>query len=106
MELCIHRGHHGIFADVEERVIKGHISDNYLLPARPFTDAAFMKIPTAVFSSHGWTELPSIFQCSAGLISDFKPWNRFSSRRAHMKGQPTVTEDETIQWLTTFCWLL
>jgi hypothetical protein len=38
------------------------------------------------------------FNCSPGVIADFKARNRFSSRRAHLKRRLLVSEEEKAAW--------
>jgi hypothetical protein len=45
----LHRTHHRIFIDAEEQTIAHHISANWLLAGRLFTDASFVEIVTAAF---------------------------------------------------------
>jgi hypothetical protein len=45
----LHRTHYRIFIDAEEQAIADHISANWLLAGRLFTDASFLTIVTAAF---------------------------------------------------------
>jgi hypothetical protein len=41
--------HHRVFTDATERAISDHISHNYLVPSRLFTDKSFVEIATMAF---------------------------------------------------------
>jgi hypothetical protein len=46
------------------------------------------------------------FACSDGFIANFKRRNGFSSRRAHLKRRPAVTDADRSRWLQTMATLL
>jgi hypothetical protein len=103
----VHGAHHQVFIDAEERAISNYISDNYRVSGRLFTDTSFIEIATMAFlEKYRNKEALSEFQYSPGSNSDFKEQNHFSSRRAHMRYRPSVTEDEKMHWITTLFLLL
>jgi hypothetical protein len=46
------------------------------------------------------------FNCSPGFIASFKERNRFSSRRAHLKRRPIVSEESKAEWMARLAGLL
>jgi hypothetical protein len=42
-----------------------------------------------------------LFACSDGFIADFKPRNGFSSRLAHVKRRPAVSDTDRSEWFQT-----
>jgi hypothetical protein len=103
----VHGAHHHIFSDEEERAISDHLSENYLLHGRLFTNAMFVQIATTAWlEKYRQTELPFEFQCSAGFIAYSKQRNHFSSRSAHMKWRPSVTKQDRMHGMMTLSQLL
>jgi hypothetical protein len=99
--------HHRIFTVAEEQAISDHIMDTYLTPGLLFTDATFSEIAIQAFlEKYRDADPPVQFQCSAGFTNDFKKRNRFSSRRAHLKRRPVVSDEDRAQWTTMLAQLI
>lgn len=99
--------HHRIFTETEEAAIADYITQNYLVPGALFTDGTFREIAMAAYHEKIANDpRPTPFNCSPGFIADFKGRNRFSSRRAHLKRRPHVTEEAKEEWVARLCALL
>jgi hypothetical protein len=99
--------HHRVFTPAEERAIADHIIDVYITPGLLFTDVTFIEIAIQAFlEKQGGSESPVQCQCPLGFIRDFKNRNRSSSRRAHLKRRPSVSDDDRLHWLTTLAQVL
>jgi hypothetical protein len=99
--------HHRVFSDAEERAIADYIVQNYLVPGALFTDSTFREIAmTAYLEKSDDDQARKQFNCSPGFIASFKQRNRFSSRRAHLKRRPVVSEESKTAWVARLSTLL
>jgi hypothetical protein len=99
--------HHRVFSDTEEQAIADYIVQNYLVPGALFTDSTFRDIAMiAYLEKFSDDQMPKQFNCSPGFIASFKERNRFSSRRAHLKRRPVVSEESKAEWVARLAGLL
>lgn len=76
--------HLRIFTTEEAIAIREPIVANYVIPRASFTSEDFLRTATeAVVRKYTDSEKPAEFNCSNGLVQDFKSRNSFSSRRAN-----------------------
>jgi hypothetical protein len=101
-----HGLHHRIFTDHEEQALKDHMTDNHLLPGTLFTNDSFRELAIQAFlEKHPGEDMP-LFACSNGFIADFKLRNGFSSRLAHLKRRPAISDSDRSEWVQTMIILL
>jgi hypothetical protein len=101
-----HGLHHRIFTDVEAKGLADYIADNYLTTGMLFTNGSFRALAMQAFLEKYPDEEMPPFVCSDGFIADFKRRNHFSSRLAHLKRRPTVSDRDRSEWLHTMANLL
>jgi hypothetical protein len=84
-----------VFTGTGERAISNYIIDTSLTPSLLFIDVTFVGIVMQPFLEK-YQNLDPMIECqsSSGFICEFKKRNQFSSRRAHPKRGPTVSDDD------------
>jgi hypothetical protein len=99
----VHGAHHRIFTNAKEQAVADRISANWLLPGRLFTDTALIKIKTEALLERSkdiepaWTfSAPPVFF----LVSNTEI---FSPRRAHIRCNLSMTENDKINCLILDC---
>ena len=93
------RNRRSIFTEEEEEALADYIRTNIIKPGQFFTDQDFRTIAmTAFLEKYQDAEETPQFNCSNGFIYSFKKRHGFSSRRAHIKRRPAVSEDGIKQW--------
>jgi hypothetical protein len=105
-DFSTHGLQHRIFTQLEEQALAEYIADNCLSTGLLFTNDAFRQLAIQAFlEKHPDDNVPD-FACSDDFIADFKRRNGFSSRRAHLKRRPAITDSDRLEWIQTVATLL
>ena len=85
----------------EEEAIATMIFSDFILKGMLFTDHDFRDLIlyqyVHKYGNDAVTDIPD-FNCSKGYIYNFKKKYKFSSRRAHVKRRPYVSEGDIEAW--------
>lgn len=93
------RNRRAIFTLEEEGALAEYIRLNIIQQGQLFTDQDFKVLAFAAFwdKYRNHDKIPD-FRCSNGFIHDFKKRHNFSSRRAHLKRRPNVSDEDIEMW--------
>lgn len=83
---------HRIFTDEQEQTISEYIEFNYVEPGLYFSDIDFKSLCFDTLDN--LNENKPKFSCSPHFIRNFKDRNRFSSRKAHFKRRPDISNNQ------------
>lgn len=95
-DTSVHGTFHRIFDDDQEVLLSEFIQSNYIDNDLYFSDKDFQSLCFDTLDqicANNDDERPK-FSCSPHFIKDFKDRNRFSSRRAHFKRRPDISDND------------